>query len=444
MGRKEYKKMLKDINIKDNLSIKEDYIMKKVVIYSILSMLVVTLVFIFFEYNRLYDLYEHQIKNTQSIAGMLIEKYPDDEVDIVKSIYNFDYSKAEVGEKALEKFGYGLENKMSNDKNFGIYLKSFFKESIFVFLIMFIAVTGIIYYFIRYINKRLSKIYFIVEQMSQENYLKEGTKLDSSGYLVEYNEYFKEGTFSKINNCLYELNRGLKIKFIKLEKEKESVKSLVTDISHQLKTPLASLKLYNTLLIEEDLDEDEAQEFLLTNKNSINKLENLINSLVNISRLEISMISIKKEDNDIKSTILNAIESVTPKARSKNITLKLSEFNSRIIPHDKKWTEESIFNVLDNAVKYTERNGEVNISIEETVNYFKIIIEDNGRGIVKNEFNNIFKRFYRGIDEEIESIEGSGVGLYLSRKILEEQGGNIMVSSNLGKGSKFSLFLTTM
>lgn len=436
--------MLKGINIKDNLSIKEDYIMKKAIIYSVLSMLVVTIVFIFFEYNRLYDLYEHQMKNTQSIAGMLIEKYPDDEVDIVKSIYNFDYSKAEVGEKALEKFGYGLANKMSNDKNFGIYLKSFFKESIFVFLIMFIAVTGIIYYFIRYINKRLSKIYFIVEQMSQENYLKEGTKLDGSGYLVEYNEYFKEGTFSKINNCLYELNRSLKIKFIKLEKEKESVKSLVTDISHQLKTPLASLKLYNTLLTEEDLDKDEAQEFLLTNKNSINKLENLINSLVNISRLEISMISIKKEDNDIKSTILNAIESIAPKARSKNITLKLNKFNSRIIPHDKKWTEESIFNVLDNAVKYTERNGEVNISVEETVNYFKIIIEDNGRGIAKNEFNNIFKRFYRGTDEEIESIEGSGIGLYLSRKILEEQGGNIMVSSNLGKGSKFSLFLTTM
>lgn len=131
--------------------------------------------------------------------------------------------------------------------------------------------------------------------MAQENYLKEGSKLDNSGYLVEYNEYFKEGTFSKINNCLYELNRSLKIKFIKLEKEKESVKSLVTDISHQLKTPLASLKLYNTLLIEEDLDEDEAHEFLLTNKNSINKLENLINSLVNISRLEISMISIKKK-----------------------------------------------------------------------------------------------------------------------------------------------------
>ncbi|MER0283632.1 HAMP domain-containing sensor histidine kinase [Clostridioides difficile] len=436
--------MLKSMNLKDNFSMRDDYIMRRVIGCSVLSVLIITLMFILFEYNRLHKLYEYQIKNTQSIVGVLIDKYPNDEIDIVKSIYNSDYSKVDIGEKAFKKFGYGLENKMSNDKNFGLYLKSFFRESVLIFLVMFIVVTSIIYYFIRYINKRLSKIYFIVDKMSQENYLKDTTDLEDTGYLVEYNEYFKEGTFSKINNCLYELNRSLKIKFIKLEKEKESVKSLVTDISHQLKTPLASLKLYNTLLIEEELDEDEAQEFLLTNKNSINKLENLINSLVNISRLEISMINIKKEDNDIKNTILNAIKSVVPKAKIKNITLNINEFDSRIIPHDKKWTEESIFNVLDNAVKYTQINGEINISVEETVNYFKIIIEDNGSGIKKSEFNNIFKRFYRGISEEVEFIEGSGVGLYLSRKILEEQGGNIIVSSKVGVGSKFSLFLTTM
>lgn len=436
--------MLKSMNLKDSFSMRDDYIMRRVIVCSVLSVLIITLMFILFEYNRLHKLYEYQIKNTQSIVGVLIDKYPNDEIDIVKSIYNSDYSKVDIGEKAFKKFGYGLENKMSNDKNFGLYLKSFFKESVLVFLLMFIVVTSIIYYFIGYINKRLSKIYFIVDKMSQENYLKDTTGMEDTGYLVEYNEYFKEGTFSKINNCLYELNRSLKIKFIKLEKEKESVKSLVTDISHQLKTPLASLKLYNTLLIEEELDEDEAQEFLLTNKNSINKLENLINSLVNISRLEISMINIKKEDNDIKNTILNAIKSVVPKAKSKNITLNINEFDSRIIPHDKKWTEESIFNVLDNAVKYTQINGEINISVEETVNYFKIMIEDNGSGIKKSEFNNIFKRFYRGISEEIECIEGSGVGLYLSRKILEEQGGNIIVSSKVGVGSKFSLFLTTM
>ena len=436
--------MLKNMNLKDGLSVKDDYIMRRVIGYSILSVLIVTLVFILFEYSRLHKLYEYQIKNTQNIAGILIEKYPNDEIDIVKSIYNSYYSKVSIGEKAFKKFGYGLENKMSNDKNFSLYLKSFFKESFFIFLMMFIVVIDIIYYFIRYINKRLSKIYFIVDKMAQENYLKDTTESEETSYLVEYNEYFKEGTFSKINNCLYELNRSLKIKFIKLEKEKESVKSLVTDISHQLKTPLASLKLYNTLLIEEELEEDEANEFLLTNKASINKLENLINSLVNISRLEISMINIKKEDNDIKNTILNAVKSVTPKAKSKSITLNLNEFNSRIIPHDKKWTEESIFNVLDNAVKYTQINGEINISVEETANYFKIIIEDNGIGIEKNEFNNIFKRFYRGSADEIESVEGSGVGLYLSRRILEEQGGNIIVSSKVGIGSKFSLFLTTM
>ncbi|HBH0154372.1 sensor histidine kinase, partial [Clostridioides difficile] len=140
--------MLKNMNLKDGLSVKDDYIMRRVIVYSVLSVLIVTLVFILFEYSRLHKLYEHQIKNTQNIAGILIEKYPNDEIDIVNSIYNSDYSKVSTGEKAFKKFGYGLENKMSNDKNFSLYLKSFFKESFFIFLMMFIVVIGIIYYFI--------------------------------------------------------------------------------------------------------------------------------------------------------------------------------------------------------------------------------------------------------------------------------------------------------
>lgn len=95
----------------------------------------------------------------------MIEKYFNDEIDIVNFIYNFDYSKVFIGEKVFKKFGYGLENKMLNDKNFSLYLKFFFKELFFIFLMMFIVVIGIIYYFIRYINKRLSKIYFIVDKM---------------------------------------------------------------------------------------------------------------------------------------------------------------------------------------------------------------------------------------------------------------------------------------
>ena len=246
--------------------------------------------------------------------------------------------------------------------------------------------------------------------------------------------------FNRIYTDLNKLSRSLNLKISSLDKEKESIKELVTDISHQLKTPLASLKLYNTLLIEEELDDEDRIEFLKTNEMSINKLHNLIDSLVNISRLEASMINIKIENKSIKQTLIKAINSTVPKANQKNININIEDFEDIEIPHDTKWTEESIFNVLENAVKYSSENKDINVQVSETINFIRIDIKDNGIGIDKSEYNNIFKRFYRS--EKVDDIEGSGIGLYLSRKILEKQGGNIIVSSQKEQGSKFSLFLT--
>ncbi|MFR3499586.1 MAG: sensor histidine kinase, partial [Paraclostridium bifermentans] len=253
-------------------------------------------------------------------------------------------------------------------------------------------------------------------------------------------DFKEEGIFNIIHSDLNKLSKSINIKIKNLDKEKENIKELVTDISHQLKTPLASLKLYNSLLLEEDLEEEDRTEFLKTSGMSINKLQSLVESLVNISRLETSMISIKKENKNIKATIIKAIESVKPKSINKFISINLNDFDDKIVPHDPKWTEECIFNILDNAVKYTNLKGKIDIYVQDAINFIRIDIKDNGIGIDKNEFNNIFKRFYRS--EEVQDLEGSGVGLYLSRKILEIQGGNIIVSSQKGEGSKFSLFLT--
>ena len=258
-------------------------------------------------------------------------------------------------------------------------------------------------------------------------------------YEIE-DDFKEEGVLNIIHSDLNKLSRGLNLKIKNINKEKESIKELVTDISHQLKTLLASLNLYNSLLLEEELDEEDRIEFLTTNKMSINKLHNLIDSLVNISRLEASMINIKKEDKSIKQTLTKAIDSVKAKANLKNIKISVTDFEDKIILHDSKWTEESIFNILENGVKYTHDNGKIEVSLQETINFIRIDIKDNGIGIDKSEFNNIFKRFYRS--EKVEEVEGSGVGLYLSRKIIESQGGNIIVSSKIGQGSKFSLFLT--
>ena len=159
-----------------------------------------------------------------------------------------------------------------------------------------------------------------------------------------------------------------------------------------------------------------------------------------VKELEQVFTNIKIENKSIKQTLIKAINSTVPKANQKNININIEDFEDIEIPHDTKWTEESIFNVLENAVKYSSENKDINVQVSETINFIRIDIKDNGIGIDKSEYNNIFKRFYRS--EKVDDIEGSGIGLYLSRKILEKQGGNIIVSSQKEQGSKFSLFLT--
>lgn len=413
-----------------------DYKLKKIINMFLIFMIFTVGLVTLFNYKKLNTMYKMQINITENLIGTLVEKYPEEEVNIIESIYNMDNSNSEIGKEALSKFGYGINNNMTNDKVFNKYLNKFIISDIIMLLIICILISILFMIFIKYIKQNLENVYLKIDNLIKEEY-------QNKEY--EYSdEYLKEGIFSRIYDSIMKLEANLRLKFSSLNKEKESIKSLVTDISHQLKTPLASLNLYNTLLIEEELDEDEEMEFLNTNKYSINKLNSLIDALVNISRLEANMINIKREEANIKETINKAITSVNAKAKHKNISINLRDFKDKKILHDKKWTEESIFNILDNAVKYSDEDGYINIWTEESINYFKINIEDNGMGIDPREFNNIFKRFYRVNSQEVENIEGSGVGLYLSRKIIEEQGGNVMVSSKLGKGSKFTIFLTTL
>lgn len=407
--------------------IKKEPLLKKQLSIIFISVIIIFSVFSMFQYKNLKNIYLEQNNINKRLVGALVIRYPEMEVDIVNSVYNPEKKYIQEGSKVLDKFGYDESYTMNKNVNFQKHLKYFLVNNLITFVILLFLVLTIVVTYIKYIFNKLLKVNMDIENIINNDY-----KIKD--------DFKEEGIFNRIYSDLNKLSRSLNLKVLNLDREKESIKELVTDISHQLKTPLASLKLYNTLLIEEELEEEEKMEFLQTNKLSINKLHNLIDSLVNISRLEANMISIKKENKGIKSTLTKAIDSVRVKANQKQISIELEDFDDIQILHDSKWTEESIFNVIDNGVKYTDENGKINISVSQTINFVRIDIKDNGIGIDKLEFNNIFKRFYR--NSEVEDIEGSGVGLYLSRKILEQQGGNIIVSSKKGEGSKFSLFLT--
>lgn len=243
-----------------------------------------------------------------------------------------------------------------------------------------------------------------------------------------------------LEDKVMQLERDIESLREKIKKEEADTKSLVTDLSHQLKTPLASLKMCYEIAEGNDFTEEERLSFLGQGRSEVQKLENLTESLIQLSRLEAGMIQIKPVPSSLKETLLGAVNNVFMKAFEKNISISVNEFDDAIIPHDSRWTQEAIVNILDNAVKYSEKDSGIRLNVSSMVSYYLIEIEDEGIGIAKEEANQIFKRFYRGDSEKIRRTEGSGVGLYLTRKILEEQGGSIRVK----KGRKGSIFQLTL
>lgn len=250
-----------------------------------------------------------------------------------------------------------------------------------------------------------------------------------------------EGILSRLESQSCQMARRLQLGMETVNREKEDLKSLVTDISHQIKTPLASIKVFNSLLIEGGLNDREVHEFLEREKEQVEKLEWLSASLIKISQMETGIIQLKKETGDIKQTVLDAVNEVYSRALAKNVEIDIQSLNSVLVAHDCKWTREAIVNILENSIKYVPENGRIDISIELMETCIKIDIEDNGIGIPPDEIGQIFKRFFRGGNSLVKKSEGSGIGLYLTRMIIEEQDGAIVAASSPGHGARFSIIL---
>lgn len=221
--------------------------------------------------------------------------------------------------------------------------------------------------------------------------------------------------------------------------EKEMIQEMISDIAHQVKTPVTNLKMYNSTLLEHRMPPEKEHEFLLQMETQINKLDFLMKSMVKMSRLETGIITLSISPVPIYDTIGLALASIVLPAEQKKIEVAVDCDPSLIVPHDRKWTAEALFNLLDNAVKYTQPGGKINVTAVKWETATKIDIADTGKGIPEQHFAQIFKRFYR--EEDVHDVDGVGIGLYLCREIISRQGGYIQVKSEVGKGSTFSVFL---
>lgn len=253
-------------------------------------------------------------------------------------------------------------------------------------------------------------------------------------------ESFDESAPSALESRMARFLNGSARSLRGVQRQRESIQRLLSDISHQTKTPLANLKLYSSLLMEEELTPRQREQAQVIFQQS-EKLSFLIETLVKLSRLETDVLAVTPKSQPLSPLLERAASQAKAAAEQKGIALQLhlqQQAEMRAL-YDLRWTAEALGNLLDNAVKYTPPGGCIQVSATQYELFCRIDVRDNGIGIAEEEQAQIFGRFYRG--RQVREQEGLGIGLYLAREIAQKQGGYLKLSSRPGQGSTFSLYL---
>lgn len=244
---------------------------------------------------------------------------------------------------------------------------------------------------------------------------------------------------ARIQHRLSRLYGILRTNERKLDNQRRELQELVSDISHQVKTPMSNLKMVTDTLLTKQVTGVERMEFLYGIQEQTDKLGFLMDALVKTSRLETGIIHLEKQDTFLYNTLAQAMSGIVYGTELKNITVSVNCPEDLHFFHDSKWTAEALFNILDNAVKYTLSGGEIKVSAEQWEMSVRIQVTDTGKGIPADHQVAIFQRFYR--EDDVHNEPGVGIGLYLAREIISRQGGYITVASKVGKGSTFTIML---
>ena len=248
---------------------------------------------------------------------------------------------------------------------------------------------------------------------------------------------YNEKRLSRLESKMYQYLSAGKTSMRELTSEKDSIKTLVGDISHQTKTPISNILLYTQLLTESKELNEHDKKLAAQIEQQTEKLNFLIASLVKTSRLENGIIRLTPKKENV-STLLNNLD-FKSQAAEKNISLSIDNAEDMEAYFDLKWTLEALSNIVDNAIKYTPAGGSVIVKVIEHEMFIRIDVADTGIGMSEDETSKVFARFYRS--PRVSQKKGVGIGLYLAREIISRENGYIKISSKIHKGSTFSLFL---
>ncbi|MEG2193638.1 MAG: HAMP domain-containing sensor histidine kinase [Terrisporobacter sp.] len=363
------------------------------------------------------------VENNQAILGEILFKNPQLEDEIVDIItQGKSKENLELGKEILSKYNYDKNISLQNEPMIYESVRNVFNINwIFIALIFISIITLALYYF--------KKIYDDIKDLTDYVYH------SSEGRKFEMKNRNQEGQMGLLKTELLKMTNILKEKVELLNNEKIFLNNTISDISHQLKTPMTSMIILNDLMYE-DLPKETKIEFLDKIKSQLSRMEWLIKSMLKLSKVEAKVIDFKREQVYINQLINRAIQPSLIPMELKNIELNIIGNEEISYMGDINWCSEALVNIIKNCVEHTPQDGQLNIKYEENPLYSEILIKDTGEGIDKKDLPHIFKRFYKGKTSKDDSV---GIGLAMAKSIIESQNGDISVKSEKNRGTEFRI-----
>ncbi|WP_243269610.1 HAMP domain-containing sensor histidine kinase [Clostridium sp. 1001270J_160509_D11] len=396
---------------------------KKYNISIIALFLIIILLSIFINTLNLNIIKADVIQNNQAIVGNIVSKYPELEKDIVSVITQAkNKENIDLGAKVLQKYNYDSSTNLSQEPIVQNNIYKMLKINILFITFVFICLITISFYF-------FIKIYRDIKDMTDYVYH------SSEGREYEMKNKNQEGQIGLLKTELMKMTTVLKEKVALLHSEKIFLNDTISDISHQLKTPMTSLMLLTDLMYN-DLDKEKKIEFLDRTNAQLSRMDWLIKSMLKLSKLEAKVIDFKTDKVNINELIRRSISPLSVPMELKNISLNINGNKEASYIGDIEWSSEALGNIIKNCIEHTKEGGTLDITYEENPIYSEIIIKDNGEGIDKDDIQNIFKRFYKGKNSKSDSV---GIGLAMAKSIIESQNGDIYVKSKKNRGSEFHI-----
>ncbi|MGL5559100.1 MAG: sensor histidine kinase [Paraclostridium dentum] len=364
------------------------------------------------------------VENNQAIIGSILSKHPNLESNIV-GIITQGKSKEDIslGKEILKKYSYDKNIRLNNEPIIRDNIKDIFSINLLSIFVLFISILILVMHYFK-------TIYSDIKDMTDYVYN------SSEGKKFEMKNKNQEGQIGLLKTELLKMTNILKEKVELLSKEKIFLNDTISDISHQLKTPMTSLIILNDLMYD-DLPEESKIEFLEKIKSQLNRMEWLIKSMLKLSKVEAKVINFKNEKVNILELIKMSIQPSLIPIELKNIDVSINGDSEAMFLGDMDWSIEALVNIIKNCVEHTFSSGSLDISYEENSLYTEIVIKDTGEGIDKKDLPHIFKRFYKGKSSSKE--DSVGIGLAMAKSIIEGQKGDISVKSEKNKGTQFNI-----